>query len=170
VKAPPLPHLRGVAALGRLAGTLRTSVHRMKYAGEAVLADALGAELGVRIAGGLALGWRVDVVVPVPLAPARARERGYDQARRLACAAGRVSGAKFVPALARRRETLSQVGLGREERAANVRGAFASAPIAGGVALVDDVLTTGATLVECARTLRRAGATEVRALVVAIET
>jgi ComF family protein len=161
--------VRSVAALGVFAGPLRRAVHRLKYAHEFVLAEALGAELGDALAVGLARGWRVDSVVPVPLAPARARERGHDQADRLAAACAATSGVTFRRALRRVRDTRSQVGLGRDERRANVRGAFVAEPLDGGVALVDDVLTTGSTLAECARVLKRAGAREVRALVVAVE-
>ena len=168
-RPPRLAHVRSVAALGVFAGPLRQAVHRLKYAHEFVLAEALGAELGDALAAGLARGWRVDSVVPVPLAPARARERGHDQADRLAAACAATSGVTFRRALRRVRDTRSQVGLGRDERRANVRGAFVAEPLDGGVALVDDVLTTGSTLAECARVLKRAGAREVRALVVAVE-
>lgn len=144
-------------------------MHRLKYGGEAVVADALGADLGAVVAGGLALGWRVDAIVPVPLAVGRARQRGYDQAELLARAAERVCGAPRRRLLRRVRDTRSQVGLGRAERAANVRGAFAAQRAGGSVVLVDDVATTGSTLAECARALRAAGARDVRAVVVALE-
>jgi predicted amidophosphoribosyltransferase len=119
----------------------------------------------------LSLGLVVSLLalVAVPLAPARARERGHDQAAHLASACAAVVGLPLRRALRRVRDTPSQVGLGREARRANVRAAFAAEPIAGGVALVDDVVTTGSTLSECARTLRRAGATEIRGVVVAVE-
>ena len=169
-RAPVLPHLRSVVALGVFGGPLRAAVHRLKYTHEFVIADELGAELGAALARELALGCRVDSVVPVPLAPARARERGHDQAERLARACSMVSGVTLHRALRRVRNTRSQVGLGRAARTTNVRDAFAAEPVAGRrVALIDDVLTTGSTLSECARTLKRAGAREVRALVVAIE-
>lgn len=133
------------------------------------MAEALGEELGDAVAGGLALGWRADAIVPVPLGSRRARDRGFDQAALLAWAAARRSGVPCRRALRRVRETRTQVGLGREERLANVHEAFAATLTAGSVMLVDDVATTGATLSACARALRRAGAREVRAIVVAIE-
>jgi ComF family protein len=138
-------------------------------AAAALFAEALGAELGRVLARGLAHGWRVDHVVPVALAPGRARERGHDQADVLARSCAALSGVPLRRAVRRLRETRSQVGLGRDDRRRNVRDAFAAERIDGAVALVDDVVTTGATLAECARTLRRAGAREVRALVVAVE-
>jgi competence protein ComFC len=144
-------------------------VHRLKYRREAVVAAVLGEELGDAVAAGLALGWRADAIVPVPLGSHRARDRGFDQAALLARAAARRSGVPCRRALRRVRETPTQVGLGRAERLANVHDAFAANPTAGSVMLVDDVATTGATLSACARALRRAGAREVRAIVVAIE-
>lgn len=163
-------HLRSLSALGRFEGPLRAAVHRLKYGRESILAEPLGRLLGERVAEGLARGWRVDALVPVPLAPERARARGFDQAERLARSAARASGVPCRRSLLRRRATASQVGLGRAARAANVRGAFVAREVARSVVLVDDVATTGATLAECARALRRAGAREVRAVVVAIET
>ena len=168
-RSPRPRHVRSLDALGRFEGPLRRAVHRFKYEREAVVADALGSDLGDLVARGLALGWRVDALVPVPLAPRRVRERGFDQADLLARAASRRSGVVRRRALRRVRETPSQVGLGRRERAANVAAAFAGQSIRGAVVLVDDVITTGSTLSECARTLRRAGASEVRAVVVAVE-
>lgn len=167
--APRPRHVRSLVALGRFAGPLRQAVHRLKYRREAVLAAPLGDALGRAIARGLALGWRADALVPVPLAPARRRDRGYDQSALLARAASRTCGVPLRPWLCRARPTASQVGLGRAARAANVRGAFAASPAAGSVVLVDDVATTGATLAECARALRAAGAREVRAVVLALE-
>ena len=114
---------------------------------------------------------RADRVLPVPLAAGRLRERGFNQsfelARRLApgkCDAG---------LLLRTRETLAQSGLSRAERLRNLRGAFALAPrhldaVRGRqVVLVDDVMTSGASLYECARTLRQRGAAGVSAIVLA---
>lgn len=100
------------------------------------------------------------ILVPVPLHSVRRRERGFDQARLLADALGRRTGRPVVDALRRRRPTPSQVGLGRAARAANVRDAFGSTLRLGGerVGLVDDVATSGATLVASATSLLEAGA------------
>jgi ComF family protein len=113
-------------------------------------------------------------IVPVPLARERLRERGYNQswelARRLARALGREARAE---ALFRVRDTGHQLGLRREQRAANLHGAFVAAPAHAAwlrgarIALVDDVLTTGATARAATRTLLAAGAREVRLWVVA---
>lgn len=110
----------------------------------------------------------VDWVLPMPLAPLRLRERGFNQsweiARRVAAACRRPAHAGL---LWRWRETPHQTGLHRDERSANLRGAFMPAPgarawLAGRhVALVDDVMTTGASATEASQALREAGADRV---------
>jgi predicted amidophosphoribosyltransferase len=107
-----------------------------------------------------------DLLVPVPLHPVKQREREFNQAERLA---RRLSKASCIPLnnniLRRIQPTLTQTRLSREERAENVRGAFALAgsPDLKGqrIVLIDDVMTTGATTNACARVLRRAGASQV---------
>jgi ComF family protein len=115
-----------------------------------------------------------DLIAAVPLHRWRLVRRRYNQAALLANELARLSGKPSVPdLLVRRRNTLSQGRLSRAQRALNVRGAFAVAPqfrerVRGArVLLVDDVLTTGATLEACARTLKRAGAARVEVLVLA---
>ncbi len=106
-----------------------------------------------------------DVVVPVPLHPRRARSRGFNPAWSLARTLARELRVPADPELlVRTRDTPSQTGLDRRARARNVAGAFRAAAAARAPArvwLVDDVVTTGATLFEAARALRRAGATAV---------
>ncbi len=112
----------------------------------------------------------IDAVVAVPMHPRKQRERGYNQAALLARRFARAAGLPLVPrALRKTRDTAAQSSLHREERAANLRGAFAADPLVRGrrVLLIDDVCTTGATLRACARALRRAGAEGVAALTVA---
>jgi len=100
-------------------------------------------------------------IVPVPLHPARLRQRGYNQALELARPlAGRLGCALSVDGLFRQRATVAQTDLGAVQRRRNVRGSFAvEERIAwpAHVVLLDDVMTTGATLAECARVLKRAG-------------
>jgi len=112
-----------------------------------------------------------DVIMAVPLHPERARARGFNQAELLASALGQATGRPLWRHLVRIRNTPSQTDLSARARRLNVRNAFAVPPgpgLAGvAVALVDDVVTTGATLRECASTLLAAGAREVRSITVA---
>ena len=150
------------------AGLVREALHALKFRGRRALGAPLGDLLVERCA--TAFPDDVDALVPVPLAPARARERGYNQAALLA---ERAAPALGLPVrarwLTRARPTAPQSELGADARRANVRGAFRAAPAAAGrhAVVVDDVLTTGATAAECARALRAAGARAVGVLVVA---
>ena len=161
-----------LTATGAHEGPLREAIHRFKYGNEPGLAAELGALVGICLAADLARGIRMDAIVPVRLHPSRERERGYDQAQALALVAGRATGLPVLPAVHRLRSGLAQATLGQRERQDNVRGAFAG--VAGAlrglrVALVDDVATTGATLLDAAAAARACGARGVRAYVVAFE-
>jgi ComF family protein len=153
------PAFDAVRAGGLFGGPLADAIHAFKYGGRAALARPLGIWLAARAPpppGAL--------VVSVPLARGRRIERGYDQAALLADELARAAGGRRGRGLLRRvRETPPQVGRAREERARNVAGAFeASGDVAGrDVALVDDVVTTGATADAAASALRRAGARSV---------
>jgi ComF family protein len=135
-----------------------------KYSEKLHLANSLGD----RLAQGVAV--RPDCVVAMPLHPARLRERGFNQSLQLARRIGQRLDIPVLPhACQRVRNTPSQSTLPWKERSKNMRKAFSStAEVAGKhVAVVDDVMTTGATLNELARALLHAGATEVSAWVVA---
>jgi ComF family protein len=112
----------------------------------------------------------VDLIVPLPLHPARLAGRGFNQAAEIARALSRATGVTMDAQIARRvRNTAPQTALPWRERAANMRHAFACGRDLAGlrVAVVDDVMTTGATLQEFARTLKRCGAARVENWVVA---
>jgi ComF family protein len=110
-----------------------------------------------------------EAIVPVPLHPARVRRRGHAPASVLAAAAGRALGDPVLRALLRIRDTPSQTGKGRAARRLNVAGCFAATAgaLPARLWLVDDVVTTGATLGEAARVLRRSGARHLAALCLA---
>jgi ComF family protein len=115
-------------------------------------------------------GQAADLVVPLPLHPVRLRERGFNQALELARPVAAALGLPLDPsACARVRHTPAQAGLPWKKREENIRRAFHCARDLSGrrILLIDDVMTTGASLDECARTLKRHGAAEVSLLVVA---
>ena len=111
-----------------------------------------------------------DLVIPLPLAPRRLAERGFNQSSLLGAQVSKTLGIRFeARGMLRVRETPPQTGLNREARLKNVRGAFDCAHRLDGkhVAIVDDVMTTGATLSEAAKALKKAGAAHVSAWVIA---
>lgn len=145
---------------------------RFKFGGRPELAELLLDRLDAALDA--AAPPAPDWLLPVPLAVQRLRERGYNQSwelvRRLARRRGLRGDARL---LLRLRDTPHQIALPAEQRTANMRGAFAVEPrrlaeLRGrSVALVDDVMTTGATLRELARVLKAAGATHVQAWIIA---
>lgn len=166
--ARELPGLDGIRVRAQFEGAISAAIHAFKYNRQTRLVEPLGALLceAVRDAG-----WPVDVVTAVPLHATRLRERGYNQAALLADYLARAQGWACIPAAVRRvRETASQVHLNAQERRANVAEAFAAEPewVQGQrVLIIDDVLTTGATLCACAEAVRAAGATRVYGATVA---
>ncbi len=146
-------------------------IARFKFGGEPGLARPL-ADLLRQQPQAAALIGAADWVLPLPLAPGRLAERGYNQA--LVLARQLAPGGRLAPRLLRRvRETPPQASLDRAARARNLRQAFEVDPAQAAtirgrrLLLVDDVMTSGATLHEAARTLRRAGAAHVAAVVLA---
>ncbi len=143
-------------------------VQALKYRGQLALAEPLGEALAAA-AREPPLPWRVDALVPLPLARRRLAARGFNQAQLLASVASRRLGVPLLDALLRLRDTPPQATLVLAMRHDNVRDAFAATRRLDGlvVALVDDVMTSGATLEAAARSLSRAGARRVGAFVVA---
>jgi ComF family protein len=140
-------------------GPARDLVRALKFRGAAGIADQLAAAMLARAPPEL-----VDnrTLVPVPLHAARLRRRGFNQAELLAAAIAARSGLPRARALRRHGGHSQQVGRGRADRLTAVRGSMrAQPPVPDRVLLVDDVITTGATLAACAEALRDAGAADV---------
>ncbi len=155
------PHYDATVAALRYDFPADVLVHALKFRGELALARLLGSLLSNQIHT-----IEIDRVIPVPLSAARLRERGYNQSVEIA----RQLGAKLDLALCvRERDTPAQMDLPYAQRKRNVRGAFrCTRSLAGArVAVVDDVMTTGATLNEVASVLKQAGAARVVNWVVA---
>ncbi|MCL4390241.1 MAG: ComF family protein [Patescibacteria group bacterium] len=157
--------LDGMFVLGHHRGPLRQALLAMKYKGNHWLAQ----ELAQLVLKNYPDKFAFDYLVPVPLSRARQRQRGFNQAEKLAWEL------KFKPVaniLKRVRDTKPQFDLKFNERKKNVKDAFALSshqPLvtSHSLCLVDDVATTGATLFECAKVLKRAGAKSVFAICVA---
>jgi ComF family protein len=154
----------GIRSVGLHQGPLREAVHGLKYQRQRHLAPVLAGLMAKRLQ---AESLPADVLVPVPLHRDRQRQRGYNQAVLLAEALAGPAMPVISGCLARTRPTRTQTDLGRDERMANVAGAFAcrNGDLFGRrVLLIDDVCTTGATLEACALACRQAGAASVWAL------
>jgi len=158
------PHFDTTLALWRYEFPCDRLVQALKYRARLALAGFFARNLASRPLPG------IDLVVPMPLHPKRLAERGFNQALEIARGVARHLGRPIEPrGVLRVKDTLPQTRLPYEERAKNVRGAFlCKLDLSGArVAVVDDVMTTGATLNELARVLKRSGATRVENLVIA---
>lgn len=151
--------------------TSKTLIHKLKFEDETYLSHIF-AEWMSRQAQALIAP--VDAIVPVPLNRWRLAARRYNQSALLAAGLARRAGKLFAPDwLVRRRRTQPQTGFSRNEREENVRGAFevpeTCRPELEGkqILLVDDVMTTGATIAACTKTLLKAGVKQVRVLTLA---
>lgn len=156
--APRLELLDGYTAAYLYNAVTASPVKKLKYEGKKYLAKPLADEIVIPPL------WETDVVVPVPLHYKRERRRGFNQSELIArCLSERLGLRLETNILARLRDTNSQVGLNLEERLKNLDGAFVAGDAAKNlkILLVDDVRTTGSTLTECARALRKAGASRV---------
>jgi ComF family protein len=151
-------------------GPVRAALHALKYRGERRLAGPLASALAERWQWA---GRGGDVVTWVPVHPSRRRERGFDQAEELARLMAAALATPVAPLLERHQRTTAQHSLGQAQRAANTASAFtaesaSAARLRGAwVLVVDDILTTGATLAGCAAALLESGAAAVSAIAVA---
>jgi ComF family protein len=157
------PHYDATVAALAYAFPADALIHSLKFRGELSLAPLLSGLLKQQIAP----GETIDCIIPVPLSRQRLKERGYNQAVEIARHLGH--GKLLVSACGRSRDTTPQLDLPFAERHRNVRGAFSCRENVKGlsVAVVDDVMTTGATLDEMAKSLKAAGAARVVNWVVA---
>ena len=158
------PRFDKVVAAFAYAWPLAPLIHQYKYAGNLALAPLLARALAAQITG------NVDLIIPTPLDPARLRSRGFNQALEVARVVSRLTGVPLAAEACRRvRAGTPQAALPWRERAKNIRGAFVCDQDLRGkrVAVIDDVMTTGATLNELARNLRQAGAIEIHGWMVA---
>lgn len=147
---------------------VQEALHRLKYRRDIGMGEALANQMSSHIE---TLNWPVDTLLPIPLGKKRLRERGYNQVAMVAIPLSIRLGLDYHPsALARARETRTQVGLSARERQENVKNAFFAdgQKISGrNILLMDDVSTTGATLSSAAEALYASGAREVFALTIA---
>ncbi|MEO0114038.1 MAG: ComF family protein [candidate division WOR-3 bacterium] len=162
-----LPRTR---ALGFYSHPLLPLIHAFKYQGKKSLAKIFGKALTGLINSDPILK-QADGLVPIPLHPARLRERGFNQAELLGIEIAKLTGIPLINALRRQRNTKSQTKLAITERISNMQGAFgvqdASVIYQKKVILIDDVITTGATLASAAKTLFENGVSGVFGLVIA---
>ncbi|MEO5717333.1 MAG: ComF family protein [Chthoniobacterales bacterium] len=164
-------HFEAAVSAYRSRAVVRELIHHFKYNRQIHLRHQLGRWLTEALEDPRLSGRRFDCIVPVPLHPARQRERGFNQAELLAAILQRRSGLPVRDLLQRTRYTTTQTQFDRSERMENLRGAFRLRRGSNvqdlRMLLVDDVLTTGSTLSECASVLRAAGALSVHAATVA---
>ena len=155
----PVPGLDAVWSAAPYEGIARDLVVSLKFAARLALAPRAGALIAARAPADLLTG----VIVPVPPAPARRRWRGFDTAEALAAALRAEVRLPLSPCL-RRSQGRRQVGRPRAQRLASPPQVWLAAPAPPSAVLVDDVVTTGATLRACARALRSGGCAQVVAI------
>lgn len=162
------PSFKAARAWGLHVDPLRQAVHQLKYRRDIALGEILSISLLDLIQ---TQNWNINLIVPIPLAKKRLRQRGYNQAVLLAYPLAWHLGIEYsTKALIRNRETRTQIGLTKKERRENVRNVFSpdSYIIRGKkILLVDDVITTGATLDSASEALLRCGAEAVYAVTLA---
>jgi len=166
-------NLTGVLIAAYFKGPIREAVHTFKYNGVKDLAEFLSGLLQKRLKAGPP--HKNSLIIPMPLHITKKAERGFNQAEILAKILAEKTGLDYSQKiLKRKKQTKPQVGLEGRERIKNIKGAFAIRPFADlklikkrTILLLDDVITTGATMEEAAKVLRKAGARQVWGLVIA---
>jgi ComF family protein len=160
-------YFESAVAVYRSRSIVRQVIHKFKYGREMYLRHIVARWLNAAFDDERLRDRTFDIIVPVPLHPARQRERGFNQAKLLAELLGRQRSIQCQAALERVRYTTTQTLFDRAERMENLHNAFRLRKNVDvrqlRVLLIDDILTTGTTLSECARVLRQAGAVSVYA-------
>ena len=163
-----------VRSLGRFDDYYKELIHLFKYGKKTPLGKRLARRLGETINGDHSF-LESDFLIPVPLHKSRHRERGFNQSEIVAQEISKLTGLYVLKnALKRKKNTKDQTNLSPQQREENVKGAFVVTQpdmINGkNIILVDDVITTGATLSECARMLKQAGAEKILGMTIAVVT
>jgi len=160
-------YFEAAVAAYRGRGVVREIIHEFKYARQIHLRHLVARWVRAALDDERLRGCHFNIIVPVPLHPARQRERGFNQACLLAELLSAQTSIPSKPLLERIRYTTTQTALDRSERMENLHNAFRLRKNADvrrlRVLLIDDVLTTGSTLSECARVLKRGGAISIHA-------
>ena len=158
-------------SLGLYKGKLRDLVHKFKYGNSRALADVFAGLLVERVERKF---FEVDLITCVPLSGPKRDERGFNQAQLLAEKIAQKVDVPFLDLILQERETQDQSRLQAAERRKNVKGVFSvhrdQLPKAARIILVDDVFTTGSTVNECSRVLKKAGADSIRVATIARST
>lgn len=166
ISTPPL--FSGMRSYAHYSGTVREAIHSLKYKNNIALGFYFSKYLNQILQR---VSWDFDLVIPVPLSKKHMKERGFNQSALIARPLARTSARKFDPqALMRIKETRSQVNLTAAERHENVKDAFLGNPDKlkkKSILLVDDVITTGATMEYCTKALLDSGAKKVYCISIA---
>jgi Predicted amidophosphoribosyltransferases len=163
------PYFDGACSVFIFEGIIQAALYRLKYDGDTGIAPVIGKYMAKRL---IQTGWPVDLIIPVPLHDRRLAERRFNQSYLLSLEIGRECGVSVSDTVLKRiRHTESQVSLSKLDRTLNVRGAFDIADrnsVEGrSILIVDDIITTGATLNECSKAIRGYGAKNVYCLAAA---
>ena len=158
----------GMLSWAHFEGSVRDSIHSMKYQNNIALGYFFSQKLLSEV---IAANWLIDLIIPVPLSKSHYKDRGYNQAALISRPLSLALGIRHEKsALMRVRETATQTKLNADQRIKNVEGAFSGNPAKLNnkhVLLVDDVITTGATMINCTKALLTSGASKVYCISVA---
>ena len=178
IRSAPIPNtvssefLRNISACRVYDGTIKKCIHQLKFCGKRSMTRVFCKLIRDHFYKNITNQYPVDIVLPVPISPERRRKRGFNQARLIAeTLPPNLRRLTSYSNLVKTRNTPPQTGLTRKERMQNLKDAFAIKPsfnlVNKKILLIDDVITTGATLDTCAKELQNAGAGEIHGLAIA---